>query len=1064
MKQYLISLCLAVCTLYIQTPMAAQSSDNGDGTFTNPVLWADLPDPDVIQVGDTFYFVSTSMFMAPGVTILKSKDLVNWSIAANVVPRFDDDPYFDLQGGNRYGKGQWATALRYWGGEFHVLFTDNANGTFIYSSPTIDGTWKKTTVYDGAYHPILDRLQPLQEQDRDDGYNHHVLYDPGFLVDNDGRVYVVHGNSLLYITELDPVALQPLGKARVLYRPHREGLEGNRPYHIGDYYYVICTYGGSHSGNVTCLRSRSLDGPWEEREVMCSGARMADSHILQACLVPLASGETWAMAFLDMGVLGRIPHLVPIHWIDGWPVFGDWANGNITLPKPAVAPASAEKETFATSDDFSSTTLGLQWQFNHNPDVKRYSLTERPGWLRVHATRQNFKSPKVVTPESSIEVSPNAPLLMARNTLTQRLFGPRCQVTAKVDVSHLKIGDKAGLAILNIPYGTLTITRDSKGLTLQQTEGDNKSETAHESVAVGAALWLRADIDGQYGWADFSYSTDGETYHPLGKKFKMEYSGSYFMGNRTALFCYSQNRAGGYIDVDDFKVDILPLFDRHVTAGSTLQAEWTDALWRTECRWSKRSMFNSQCSMDNMDVAWTGDGGLIRFRRMSFADDIHSLAFTLRNVDSHNTLIEVADGTSGELLGRADIMEPTSDYQVVEVTLTKSLKDVTDLVVRIWNHDWDVPKMGKVLLDKITFQSVLKSLYTSIRHDRKWLDTEGKPIQAHGFQILERDGTYYWYGENKEFTTLGSHVWTYGIRCYRSTDFYNWEDCGLIIPPDTLNPLSPLHYSQNLDRPHIIYCEKTGKYVCWIKSMDEDGYFVILQADDILGPYEFVRSLKPEGYGVGDFELWTDPETQKAYVWFERPHWELICADLTDDYTDVTPVYSSHFVGRRPPFTREAPTHFMHDGKHYLFTSGTTGYYPNETIVATFTDPHGEYTELGNPHPSDLYRHSFGSQITDVVQIPSTDFFVAVADRWMPELTNTTEPMAEAERMIEKYKNHQPFPKDFSTPKPKDKRHERRTGWDVTNNATYVFLPITFKDGMPMIEWQNEWRIENITK
>ena len=468
--------------------------------------------------------------------------------------------------------------------------------------------------------------------------------------------------------------------------------------------------------------------------------------------------------------------------------------------------------------------------------------------------------------------------------------------------------------------------------------------------------------------------------------------------------------------------------------------------------------------MDNMDVAWTGDGGLIRFRRMSFADDIHSLAFTLRNVDSHNTLIEVADGTSGELLGRADIMEPTSDYQVVEVTLTKSLKDVTDLVVRIWNHDWDVPKMGKVLLDKITFQSVLKSLYTSIRHDRKWLDTEGKPIQAHGFQILERDGTYYWYGENKEFTTLGSHVWTYGIRCYRSTDFYNWEDCGLIIPPDTLNPLSPLHYSQNLDRPHIIYCEKTGKYVCWIKSMDEDGYFVILQADDILGPYEFVRSLKPEGYGVGDFELWTDPETQKAYVWFERPHWELICADLTDDYTDVTPVYSSHFVGRRPPFTREAPTHFMHDGKHYLFTSGTTGYYPNETIVATFTDPHGEYTELGNPHPSDLYRHSFGSQITDVVQIPSTDFFVAVADRWMPELTNTTEPMAEAERMIEKYKNHQPFPKDFSTPKPKDKRHERRTGWDVTNNATYVFLPITFKDGMPMIEWQNEWRIENITK
>ena len=136
--------------------------------------------------------------------------------------------------------------------------------------------------------------------------------------------------------------------------------------------------------------------------------------------------------------------------------------------------------------------------------------------------------------------------------------------------------------------------------------------------------------------------------------------------------------------------------------------------------------------------------------------------------------------------------------------------------------------------------------YTSIKPGQIWLDTNGKPIQAHGFQVMEKDGTYYWYGENKEFTTLGSHVWTYGIRCYRSKDFYNWEDCGLIIKPDTTDYLSPLHFSQTLDRPHIVYAPKTRKYVCWIKSMDEDGYFVILQADDILGPYRYVRSLKPE--------------------------------------------------------------------------------------------------------------------------------------------------------------------------------------------------------------------------
>ena len=354
--------------------------------------------------------------------------------------------------------------------------------------------------------------------------------------------------------------------------------------------------------------------------------------------------------------------------------------------------------------------------------------------------------------------------------------------------------------------------------------------------------------------------------------------------------------------------------------------------------------------------------------------------------------------------------------------------------------------------------------YSSIKPGQIWLDTQGKPIQAHGFQVMEHNGTYYWYGENKEFTTRGSHVWTYGIRCYQSKDLYNWEDCGLIIKPDTTNYLSPLHYSQNLDRPHIIYCKKTGKFVCWIKSMDEDGYFVILQADDIKGPYHYVRSLKPEGYGVGDFDLYADVQSCKGYVWFERPHWEMICADLSDDYTNVTQNYSCHFVGQRPPFTREAPTHFIYGGKHYLFTSGTTGYYPNESMVATFDKVHGKYRSLGNPHPTDKYHHSFCSQITDVVKVPGRKLYIAVADRWMPQIANTWEAVNEAKRMIPKYKNHQPFAKDFSEPKTKDKRNDVRTTWDVTYNGTYVFLPITFKDGVPRIEWKDEWRIEDYPK
>lgn len=351
--------------------------------------------------------------------------------------------------------------------------------------------------------------------------------------------------------------------------------------------------------------------------------------------------------------------------------------------------------------------------------------------------------------------------------------------------------------------------------------------------------------------------------------------------------------------------------------------------------------------------------------------------------------------------------------------------------------------------------------YQSIKPGRVWLDTNGNPIQAHGFQLFEKDGLYYWYGENKEYTTLGRNVWTYGIRCYRSRDFYNWEDCGLIIKPDTVNPLSPLHYSQTLDRPHIIYNEKTGKYVCWIKSMDTDGYFVILQADDLLGPYEYVRSLKPRGYGVGDFDMYVDSETGNGYVWFERPHWEMICARLSDDFLDITPDYSKHFIGLRPPFTREAPAHFMYEGKHYLFTSGTTGYVPNLSLVSSFDDYHGEYTDLGNPHPADKYQSSFFSQITDVIKIPGKDLYVALADRWLPQLTGTDIPIRTAKNKEKQYVGHKPFPRDFNQPKTKDKRKQTRTKWDTTVHATYVFLPIVFKDGVPQIEWLDEWRIED---
>lgn len=353
--------------------------------------------------------------------------------------------------------------------------------------------------------------------------------------------------------------------------------------------------------------------------------------------------------------------------------------------------------------------------------------------------------------------------------------------------------------------------------------------------------------------------------------------------------------------------------------------------------------------------------------------------------------------------------------------------------------------------------------YNSIRPGQQWLDTNGNPIHAHSPQIFEKDGVYYWYGENKEHTKSGSNVWTWGIRAYRSTDFYNWEDLGLIIQPDTLDPLSPLHYSQTLDRPHILYNKQTGKWVCWIKSMDTDGYFVILQANQFEGPYSIVKRLKPEGFGVGDFDMYADPLTGKAYVWFERPHWEMVCAELTDDYLGTNGTFSRHFIGMRPPFTREAPSHFVHRGRHYMFTSGTTGYVPNPSKVCVFDSCHGEYTDLGCPHISDKYEDSFASQIASVVKIPGKhNLYVALADRWLPDIVGTDIPVRIARDYERRYSEHKPFNRDFSMPQTKDKTGMKRGKWDTTVDSRYVFLPVVFDDsGKPTIEWKDEWRIED---
>lgn len=359
-----------------------------------------------------------------------------------------------------------------------------------------------------------------------------------------------------------------------------------------------------------------------------------------------------------------------------------------------------------------------------------------------------------------------------------------------------------------------------------------------------------------------------------------------------------------------------------------------------------------------------------------------------------------------------------------------------------------------------------KPRYTSIRPGAEWLDTDGKPIQAHGFSVIysPQDKCYYWYGEDKERTVEGSNVWTYGVRCYRSTDFYNWEDMGHLIMPDTADVHSPLHYSQGLDRPHIIRNPRTGKWVCWIKNLsDETQFYTILQADRFIGPYTVVNpGYKPNGYEGGDFDMYVDPKTGKGYIWWERPHWELMTAELNRDFTAVSDKMAHNYVGQIPPYTREAPTHFERKGRHYLFSSGTSGYYPNESLLSIFTDYLGKYDSLGNPHPSDSTHTSFFSQITDVVKIPGKkDLYVACADRWMPQIVDTHEAEGEWQRISDRFVGHQPNEINHNPVEIMDRSAIVREGWDVTRGARYVWLPIRFDGDMPVIEWLDEWKLED---
>lgn len=524
-----LSLALSHASLMNAAEPAQQVKDSEAATFTNPVLWADLPDPDVIRVGDYFYMMSTTMHLMPGAPVMRSKDLINWELTGYVFDKLHETPKYDMEDGTVYGRGQWATSLRYHDGKFYVLFSPNDQPfrSFIY---TTEDPMKGWTLHSRMKH----------------------FHDSSLFFDDDGRVYVFSGTGEL--TELNPdlSGVKEGGVSMKLNVRDAEEtglLEGSRVLkHDDKYYLLMISWPNGGKRRQVCYRADKITGPYEKKVILCSDYG-GFPYVGQGTIVDDAQGNWYGWIFQDRGAVGRVPTLSPCHWVDGWPMIGD-AEGRV--PTTMTLPWKADKKIpLVVSDEFSKGKMKLNWQWNHNPIDDAYTLTERKGFLRL-------KTNKVV--KSIYE---------ARNTLTQRMEGPECSGVIAMDVSHMQDGDRAGLSAFNGHSGILEVAREGDALTLsmkaEEVSLDNKDKrvTDVKSEVRGAVdlgdtktVYLRVDGNFRRGKdiATFYYSLDGKDWKQLGTDFKMRFDfRRFFMGTKFGIFNYATKAAGGYVDVDYFR-------------------------------------------------------------------------------------------------------------------------------------------------------------------------------------------------------------------------------------------------------------------------------------------------------------------------------------------------------------------------------------------------------------------------------------------------------------------------------------------------------------------------------
>jgi len=524
--------------------------DRGDGTYKNPVICADYSDPDVIRTGADFYMVSSSFSHFPGLPVLKSNDLVNWELIAHAAEHYPAGEFIYPQ----HGCGIWAPSIRFHGGYYYIFFGDPDRGVFMTKARDPCGPWEELKLIKKVTGWI----------------------DCCPLWDDDGQAYLVHAfansrsgiKSLLFVNRMNPDGTEIFDGGILVFngQDHHPTIEGPKFYKRNGYYYIFAPAGGVKTGWQTVLRSESVFGPYEDRIVLRQGnTDINGPH--QGAWVGDSSGCDWFIHFQDRYVYGRVIHLQPVNWVDDWPVIGNDSDGDgtgepVEVFRKPYSTASAAIKVPQTSDDFSdpdhSGSLSLQWQWEAEYSPDWFSLTARPGFLRLYP---------VVYASGHKNLWDEAALLL------QKFPSENFTAAVKLEASFKHSGERSGLLVFGTDYAAIFLEKTTDGLLLKQVVCQNADRgtpelTVWSSGCTSGHIWLKANISNLELKGDipvancaFYYSTDGVNYISTGVNF-IAREGKW-VGAKTGIFS-SAIKAGkdvGYTDFDWF--NFYPLMNSY---------------------------------------------------------------------------------------------------------------------------------------------------------------------------------------------------------------------------------------------------------------------------------------------------------------------------------------------------------------------------------------------------------------------------------------------------------------------------------------------------------------------